>query len=402
MTEPSLLNSRAGRVTLIMSVFYVAYGVALPFLSRWLEDARGLDGAQIGAVLSLAQLARIFTGPAIAFWADSVRDRRTPIRVLALGAVIAFAAFFYAAPDFPWLLALGFLALTLSQAMIPFIEAVTLRACENGRLSYGVARGIGSLAFVIANVLGGLVIARFGAGAIAVWVIAAYASVAAAAWTRLPADPAPPSLHEGGLLAARWESAKLLLRTRRYMIAIISCGILQAAHAFYYGFSTLVWRNEGIDSELAGMLWGFAVAVEVALLWSLPFLERRFSPEAFVMIGGVGAIVRWIIAGFAPSGILLWLIQGMHALSFAAVHVGAMRLIYREAPESAAGLAQTLYAALASGLLMGIAMLASGALYDAYGVQGYWAMAGLAAFGCVIALPLFFPLSKPKPPSLNG
>ena len=46
-----------------------------------------------------------------------------------------------------------------------------------------------------------------------------------------------------------------------------------------------------------------------------------------------------------------WLLT---ALSFAAVHVGAMRLIYREAPESAAGLAQTLYAALASGLLMGV------------------------------------------------
>ncbi len=64
-------------------------------------------------------------------------------------------------------------------------------------------------------------------------------------------------------------------------------------------------------------------------------------------------MLRWVLMGFGPTGLLLWPIQALHALSFASAHVGAMRLLFREAPQSAAGLAQTLYAALASGLLMG-------------------------------------------------
>src|SRR5690606_33678255 len=63
-----LLASRAARVTLVMSCLYTAAGVTLVFLPRWLEVERGLTGAEIGAVLSLAQLARIITGPAIAHW----------------------------------------------------------------------------------------------------------------------------------------------------------------------------------------------------------------------------------------------------------------------------------------------------------------------------------------------
>jgi PPP family 3-phenylpropionic acid transporter len=90
---------------------------------------------------------------------------------------------------------------------------------------------------------------------------------------------------------------------------------------------------------------------------------------------------------------LLWVLQATHVLSFAAVHIGAMRLLFRDTPEHSAATAQTLYAGLSSGLLMGLATLISGALYDGVGARGYWAMAVLAAAGGALALLL----TKPEP-----
>ena len=81
----------------------------------------------------------------------------------------------------------------------------------------------------------------------------------------------------------------------------------------------------------------------------------------------------------------VWL-QALHALTFAATHVGALKLVQREAPARVAGVAQTLYAALASGTLAGLAMLLAGALYDAGGAQGYLAMAALGGLGFVAML----------------
>jgi PPP family 3-phenylpropionic acid transporter len=385
MAEPSMFSSRPGRVLMVMAALFGAYGVLLPFLSRWLEFERGLSGAEIGAVLSLAQLARIFTGPVIADWADRVQDRRTPIRFLALGATAAFIVFFTLAQDFYALLAIGFVALTLTSAVAPFVEGATLRACERGPLPYGLVRGLGSVSFIFANVVGGILMSRFGVDAVAVWIVCGMGLTALIAFVRLAPDPAVHDAPKHGARDGGWGA---LLASRRYMLVIVGGGLIQGAHAFYYGFSTLVWRGQGLSPEYIGLLWGFGVAVEVAFLWSLPRIEPRISPEALILIGGIGAALRWTAMGFAPTGFILWPIQALHALSFAAAHVGAMRLIFREAPESAAGRAQTLYAALSGGLFMGLSMLASGWLYDVGGSRGYWAMAVLALAGACVAAPL--------------
>lgn len=384
--EPPLTATPAARVTLVMSALFAAAGVILVFLPRWLEGERGLSGEQIGAVLSLAQLARIGTGPVIAFWADGLPDRSAALRYGALAALAAYTAFFFLPQDFWSLLAVGFVALSLTQGLTPLVEAAVLRATQQGPINYGVARGIGSIAFIIANIAGGVLVARFGLDAVIAWVLSSLALLAASSWLGLPRERVERTVR-GARADAIWQ----LLRNRRYLILIFACGLIQSGHAFFYGFSTLVWRGQGVAPETIGVLWAFGVAVEVAFLWSLTPIERRISPEVLILIGAAGGALRWIAMGFAPIGWILWPLQALHALSFAAAHVGAMRLIFREAPENAAAMAQTLYAALSAGLLMGAATLLSGRLYDWVGAQGYWAMAALAATGGAIALLLLAP-----------
>ncbi|MGD9816913.1 MAG: MFS transporter [Hyphomonadaceae bacterium] len=387
--EPSIFATRAARVTLVMSCLFGTTGVILVYLPRWLEVERLLTGAEIGAVLSLAQAARLVTGPAIAYWADGVADRRTPMRIVSVAALIAYAAFFFLARDFASLLVLGFVALSLTQAMTPLVEAATLRATAHGRMSYGVARGIGSIAFIVANIAGGFLVARFGLGAVVVWVITGLAVVIASAWRALPPDPPPARKAR----AERAGELSALLRNRRFLIVIVACGLIQSAHAFYYGFSTMAWRAQDLPDGMIGMLWGFGVAVEVVFLWSLPAIERRFPPETLILLGAGGGVLRWLAMGWGPTDWPLWPLQALHALSFAAAHVGAMRLIHRETPETSAAMGQTLYAVLTGGILMGGCTLLSGMLYDSVGLRGYWAMAAIALAGGLLAIPL---LDTPK------
>ncbi len=372
-----------------MSLLFGAYGMTLAFLPRWLEVERQLDGVAIGAILALAQFTRILTGPAAAFWADGAADRRMPIRVVLSAAVLAYAAFFFLANGFWQLLAIGFVALSLTQVATPLVEAATLRATADGKISYGMARGLGSITFIVANVAGGALIARFGLVAVVVWTLTLLSLTAISAWTTLRPDP-PRNRTQG---AARLDALRTLLRSRRFLILIVACGLIQSSHAFYYSFSVIVWRGQEIGAQTVGLLWGFGVAIEVAFLWSLTAIERRISPESLILIGAGGGTLRWLAMGFAPTGVVLWPLQALHALSFAAAHVGAMRLLYKEAPESGAAMAQNIYAAVSSGLFMGFATLASGMLYDAAGPSGYWAMSGLALAGGLLGVRL---LSTPR------
>jgi PPP family 3-phenylpropionic acid transporter len=117
-------------------------------------------------------------------------------------------------------------------------------------------------------------------------------------------------------------------------------------------------------------------------------VERRVSAEALIILAALGGIVRWSCLAFAPVGFVLWPLQLLHACSFAAAHVGAMRLILRDAPERAYALAQTLYSGIATGALMGFATLLSGWLYDHAGPAGYWVMTAMAAGAFIFALAL--------------
>ena len=372
-----------------MAALFAAAGVILVFLPRWLETERGLTGVQIGAVLALAQFGRIVTGPVIAHWAARGADQDEPLRLLSATALAAYAGFFFLADGFWPLLFLGFIALSLTQAMTPLVEAATLRATAVGKINYGMARGVGSIAFIIANVAGGALVLRFGLGAVVAWVLGSLVLLAASTWLGLQrqATAVGARVHGVGAIAS-------LLRNRRFLILILACGLIQSAHGFYYGFSTLVWRGQGIPEDMIGVLWAFGVAVEVAFLLSLGPIERRISPEAFILLGAGGGMLRWLIMGFAPEGLLLWPLQALHMLSFAAAHVGAMRLLYREAPEHSQGMAQTLYAAVSGGLLIGASTLLSGVLYDLWGARGYWAMTAIAAAGGILATLLLAPRTR--------
>jgi PPP family 3-phenylpropionic acid transporter len=385
MTVSALLSSPSVRVTLVMIALFGLNGVAMPFIPKFLEDLRGLNGFQVAAVMSSFQVLRIVVGLPMAAWADGFSDRRTPMRLMALGCVLAFVALLFVR-GFPALLAAGFLALALYTSISPLIEAAALRAARDGGLAFGLSRGLGSFSYVFANIAGGALVSRFTAlAAPALCLFGAIGVLAATA--ALKPSPAPKDAPARGF-RQRLIAALALCRRPRFALALTATGLIQASHGFYYGLSTLAWTRQGIDPGTIGWLWGVAVLFEVCLLASLRYLERLGAPEAFVLIGGAGAVLRWTSLAFAPPLALLWPLQMLHAATFTCTHIGALRIVERETPPELAGSGMTLYAMLAAGTPLGLATLASGALFDRYGASGYLAMSGVAGLGLVAALAM--------------
>jgi MFS transporter, PPP family, 3-phenylpropionic acid transporter len=382
----TIFASPSTRITLVLALLFGGFGVAMPFLPRWLEESRGLDSFQIAIVLSVAQMARVVVGPLIAAWADGFTDRSMPIKLLALATLCAHVGYFWF-EGFVQLLLFSFAAGTTAQAIVPLAEGATLRASlrPNG-LPHGPCRAVGSGVFIAGTVAGGFVVQQFGVPGAPLLLLALLTAMTLSAWAGLLGDPAPLRASEIGY-RGRLRLGLQLLHRKAFAYAIAAAAVVQASHAFFYNFTAIVWRDQGVGDQWIGFLIAFGVLVEIALLAALPRVEKRFQPEALIAIGAGAAIVRWAAFASAPPIWLLWPLQGLHALTFAATHVGAMRLIQREAPEEVSGLAQTLYAALAAGLFMGLAGLLAGALHQQFGAVGYAAMAGLACIGLALIAP---------------
>jgi PPP family 3-phenylpropionic acid transporter len=369
---------RVLRLGLFYCSIFIGTGASLPYMPVWFR-AHGLSGAQIGVILAAPMLARVVITPFLAVWADGFGLRRTPIMLFGLAAGVCYGLIGLVAGFGPWLL-FWLLAASFLSTVVPLADVLTLRRARAEGFNYGLPRGLGSTAFVVANVGMGALIARTGPDLIVPWVCVAALLSGLAGRFLLPPDP----VHEGGERPDRrdrWRGVSDLLRNRPFLLAVISTSLIQATHAFYYAFSALLWKAQGLSATTVGLLWGTGVAVEIAFMWFLEPWRRRVGPEVLVVVGGVAAVVRWTAFAFAPPLWLLFPLQALHALSFAAVFMGSLQLIERHAPPRSASAAQTISSAVSGGLVIGLATLASGPLFDALRERGYLAMSVLALLG---------------------
>lgn len=383
----------AQRMALQYVLLFSATGVSLPFAGLWMR-AQGLSGAEIGTLLAAPMLARIVTGPLLAVWADGFRYRRTPIALM--GLVMAAGYGLAGLTDLHAVRAVGwFVGATAMSALIPLTDVMTLRLAGREGFSFSLPRGAGSAAFVVANIGMGALLLHWPIDGVIVWLVAASLGLSAVAAFALPAEPVSDGGREAGL--ARFRGLGRLIADPVFLTAIFAIGSVQAAHAFLYGFSAILWKTQGIGEGTTGTLWAFGVVVEIALMWLFEPWRRRvgIGPWSLLMVGAAVAIVRWAAMAFAPPLWLLWPLQALHALTFAATFLAGVQIVERLSPADSHTAAQTLSSVLSAGLLIGLATAASGPLYDRFGLGGYWAMAAMALAGMILAAPLRKRLAVP-------
>lgn len=382
----------AWRNALHYVLLFGATGVSLPFAGLWFQS-KGLNGAEIGTLLAAPMLARLVTGPMIAVWADGFARRRTAIAILSVTAAAGYGAAGLVEGYALWL-PLWFVGATAAAAIIPLADVLTLRMAAREGFTFAAPRSAGSLAFVAANVGMGALLLRASPDVIVAWLVIASLGGALIALTVLP----PERVGDGAGPRARdrFRGLGALVADPAFMTAILAVGAIQATHGFLYGFSAIEWKARGIPESVTGMLWGFSVVAEVLFMWVIePWRRRRgIGPWLVLMLGGGAAVIRWVALAFMPPLWLLWPLQALHALSFAATFLAGLQIVERLAPPANQTAAQTLLSALSSGVLIGLATLMAGPLYDAYGALGYLAMAAMAALGLIAGWRVRGPLAQ--------
>jgi PPP family 3-phenylpropionic acid transporter len=280
---------------------------------------------------------------------------------------------------FHFILAAFALAALAISPVLPLADAYALRGLQGGAHRYGSVRLWGSVTFIIANLAGGLLLARLGAQDV-IWAVVAALGLTAAAALGL-ARLAPEAPEAGGMRpagASLWGSPV-------FITVVIGTSLIQASHAVMYGFATLQWSAKGIAGPAIGLLWGLGVLAEIALFAVSARAVAALGATPMIVLGGIGGVIRWTAMAFDPPTAALPFLQGLHALSFAATHLGSMHFLARIAPAGRGATAQGDFATT-QGIVFAAAMGLSGALVASYGSLAYGAMAAAAAAGVMLAV----------------
>ncbi|WP_426315407.1 MFS transporter [Methylobacterium fujisawaense] len=371
--------SGPARLSLLYAVVFTEIGIAMPFMPLWL-DALGLDARVIGLLLALPIATRIAaTAPLM-----SLLDRGLgPRRLILLGSLalsLTYALMPAAAGiAWPWLAALIVLNAVAGAPLVPCIDYLTLAAVRrDSRLAYSRIRMAGSVAFLLANLAGGVLLSVLG-GRLAVPLLLTGLALGAAlvAWRSRAVAALPPS-------AAGTGRPRLPLKL---WLCIGAAAAIQASHGAIYGFGSIYWTSQGIPAAWVGSLWATGVLAEIALFAALPALPAAWrSPVRLLGAGAVAAILR-AVGMFLLGDHLAALVplQCLHGLTFGATQLGAMAAVSAYAPDGARGRAQGTLSAVNAGISV-VATLGSGVAYRAGGPLAFLLMAPLAAAGLGLAL----------------
>jgi PPP family 3-phenylpropionic acid transporter len=372
---------------MLFGALYAGFGVQSPYLPSLLKEHE-LGAQAIGIVLAAGTAIRLLAGP----MAGRLADRLDAAKLVFAGCAAAAALLalgYLPAQGFWPLLGIALLQASALAPLAPLGDSLVLAAAaphERGNrpgFDYGWVRGAGSAAFIIGLVVSGQAVDHYGLAAI-VWLNAALLALAALFALGVPKLPQPEPA-QSAVATARSGGIGDLLRLPAFKRVVLVAALILGSHALHDSFAMIRWQAAGIDSGTAGILWSESVAAEVVvfLLIGRPLLDR-IGPDGAAMLAAAAGVVRWSVEAETAWLPAVALIQPLHGITFALLHLGCMQRLAECVPRRLAATALTVYGTVAIGAATALLTLASGSLYAAIGPSGFWVMAAL----CAAALPV--------------
>jgi PPP family 3-phenylpropionic acid transporter len=357
--------------------FYFAFvGAFSPYFGLYLSSI-AFSAADIAIVMSLMQVMRILAPSLWGWLADRIGARVPIVRAAGLASLCGFLVFFSTEQFIGVFIAMALMSFFWS-ASLPLVEALTLEHLKSGVSRYGGIRVWGSIGFVAAVLVLGDVLERTGLGAV-LWACSLLLAGIFLCSMCVPEAPA----HAGGAGGIRPLRAVL----RRGPVAGLfgAAFFMSCAHGALYVFYSIYLDEHGYGKRLIGGLWTLGVVAEIGVFLAMPWLLRRFTLRALLLLALLAAVIRFLIIGWAVSS-LVWLAgaQLLHGLTFGAFHAGSVAALNQWFDARQQARAQALYGSvsfgaggMAGGLLAGWLWAPFGGVW-AFSVSALFAVAGYA------------------------
>jgi PPP family 3-phenylpropionic acid transporter len=377
--------------SLNFALFFFAYygyiGVFSPYASLYFAD-RGVSAVQIGVLMSMMQVMRIF-GPNLWGWvADHTRRRVMVLRVTSAAAALVFCGMFWG-ETFAFFFVL-MLALNLfTSAQGPLSEALMLSSMRGDLTHYGRLRLWGSVGFIVTVITAGQLLDWQGIGLMPWIALVLLVMVAAVALNMR--EEAPMSRSENT------PSVRQLLKQREVIAFFVSTFLMIAAHASLYVYYSLYLSQIGYSKTVIGLMWSLGVVAEILFFYFQAPLFRRFGVATLMLTSLLIGVVRFLMIGFgAESVVMLLIAQILHAATFGVHHSASVATLQRwfAGPLQARG--QALFISVSYGLGGSLGGLLLSACWDTFGARLVYMIAALFCFAGWIAAALSYRWQEPS------
>lgn len=378
------------RYSLHQGFYWAAAAGVLSFASTYLLS-KGFSPAQVGVLLAVSSLLSCTSQPFIASIADRARNNILPRMVLILTGLcmISFGSLILFPVPLPVLGLLFLLGVWAFDVMNPLMNSIHVHYGTSGYpMNYGVARGVGSLAFSLAALLLGYVIRFAGADAMLFAVLGALVCVVVtvAGYPRTGA-----SLQPRHAAADCCSVGVFFVRYRWYCVSLTGIAFLAMFHVMTENYLIAIMERLGGNSSHVGTALFLSSASAVPVLFLFSRIRQRIPDQWLLKIAGLSFLLKGIVFLLAPNILTIYAAQLLQTTSYA--FLSPVQVFYAKQKVSPADMVKGqsfITAFYALGCALG--NLLGGTLIEQFGVLTMLVIAVvIAAFGTAI---LFLTVGK--------
>ncbi len=348
-----------------------------PFWGLYLKSLE-FNAFQIGVLMSLLQVMRIFA-PNIWSWiADRHGKRVLIVQIAAMASMASYIGVFFGT-SFLWLFIVMSLMSFFWSASLPLVEATTLSHLGKKTDQYGKIRLWGSIGFILAVVGLGYLL-DFMPIRFLLWAILGMMAGLVLFSRYIP--EAQVIAHETDHLSV-WH----IIKKPEVFALIAACFLMAAAHGPYYTFYSIYLVDNGYSKSSVGWLWALGVICEIAVFIWMPKLFRIFTLQQILLFSFAMAVLRFLLIAWGVEwlGVILFA-QILHAASFGSYHASAVALIHHHFKGKHQSKGQGIYNSVAFGAGGTLGGLYSGYSWDSLGPNVTFTIASGFAFLAMVLL----------------
>ena len=341
------------RIVSLYFTIFILVSLNTVYLPVWLNEVINLNTQQIGLLIGAVGFLKIFSNFLITKNMENLRSKRL---VTSLITFFIFCSFIFIALqkniNVTLAIFLSFFILLIFAPLLPIIENINTSLNKSFFKSYGKLRISGSIAFCLGVFLVGFCLDEFGTNSFPKLYIFFSLFFLMSTFLIPNEEERQKAQHKSNIIK--------LLKNKKFLLVIFSCGLVLASHAMYYSFSAIYWRNLEFNLFQIGILWFWGVFAEIIFFLLIDKIKMRNIFFKAIIFVGVMSSLRWIMTYFFTSFSLLVLIQSLHAFTFGLSHYLVIYYIHTNISENNKLLAISLYHALSSGTMMTILTIFAG------------------------------------------
>jgi MFS transporter, PPP family, 3-phenylpropionic acid transporter len=329
----------------------------LPIFADYLKD-RGLNGIEIGVILSITPLMMFVVQPFYGMMADKLGYKKC----LILSSVLASCSFalFLLKGGFVWLFLITVLMSLFYNTIQPLLDSLTLALAEKDKnLNYGIIRIAGALGWALTGSVVGYFI-----DSISTTVIFAF-SAASMFLTFVVAFSLSADNRSQNASANKKTPNIFLMLSNKYLVFLLLCVFLVSACATtIWNFYSIYMKENGASSSLVGIGLSLQGLSELPLFYFAARIIKKFSIKHTLIITVLATALRMYLYSAVKTPEAALAIEVLHGFSWSLFWVVCVEYVDKLVQENWRATGQSLL----YGAYFGVGAIAgnfwTGYLYD--------------------------------------